>query len=166
LELFAKHFVEEKLVDASAGVLIAEARQAIALRTSGRTFKASADRVSQFVETIEELYASMDASLRFKPVAAENARPAASIRPPAATSATGATIERQADFRGVVCPLNYVKTKMLLGQMKAGETLAVLLDEPGTRNVPQSVEKDGHEVLSVEGRGDHWKVLIRKSGRL
>jgi sulfite reductase (ferredoxin) len=166
LELFAKHFVEEKLVDASAGVLIAEARQAIALRTSGRTFQASADRVSQFVETIEELYASMDASLRFKPVAAENARPAASIRPPAATSATGATIERQADFRGVVCPLNYVKTKMLLGQMKAGETLAVLLDEPGTRNVPQSVEKDGHEVLSVEGRGDHWKVLIRKSGRL
>jgi TusA-related sulfurtransferase len=76
-----------------------------------------------------------------------------------------ATIDRTADFRGVVCPLNYVRTKMLLGQMKAGETLAVLLDEPGTRNVPESVEKDGNEVLSVEEQGGHWQVLIRKAGR-
>jgi sulfite reductase (ferredoxin) len=165
LQLFAKYFIDEQLVDASAGVLIAEAKQAIALRASGREFSASAERVSQFVETIEKLYQSMDASLRFKPVALESSPSAAPVHPPAAVSASVAAVARQADFRGVVCPLNYVKTKLLLGQMKAGETLAVLLDEPGTRNVPGSVEKDGNEVLSVVQEGDHWKVLIRKSGQ-
>ena len=164
LELFARYFIAEKLVDASAGVLIAEAKQAIALPALEGSFKASRDQVSQFVETIENLYESMDASLRFKPVTADNGRSAAPIHSAVVALATAATSDRQADFRGVVCPLNYVKTKMLLGHMKAGETLAVLLDEPGTRNVPESVAKDGHEVLSVEEQGDHWKMLIRKSG--
>ncbi len=56
-----------------------------------------------------------------------------------------------------------MKTKLLLGQMRSGEILAVLLDEPGTRNVPDSVRQDGHEVLSVGPDADHWKVVIRKS---
>jgi len=39
----------------------------------------------------------------------------------------------------------------------------VLLDEAGSRNVPDSVEKDGHEVLAVEREQTHWRVVIRKA---
>ena len=47
-------------------------------------------------------------------------------------------------------------------QMKTGEVLSVLLDEPGTRNVPDSVKKDGHGVLTVEEHEGHWQIRIRK----
>ncbi len=72
-------------------------------------------------------------------------------------------IDREADFRGVVCPLNYVKTKMLLDQLHRGAVLSVLLDPEGAKNVPESVEKDGHDVLRVEQQGKHWQVVIRKT---
>ena len=68
------------------------------------------------------------------------------------------------DFRGVACPLNYVKVKLALEPMSAGEVLAVLLDEEGAKNVPDSAAKDGHKVLSVDKQGDHWKVIIKKKG--
>jgi hypothetical protein len=45
----------------------------------------------------------------------------------------------------------------VLGQMKSGEMLAVLLDEPGTRNVPDSVRKDGHTVVSITPERAHWR---------
>jgi TusA-related sulfurtransferase len=47
--------------------------------------------------------------------------------------------------------------------MKSGQVLSVLLDEPGSRNVPSSVEKDGHAVLAVEEQQGHWKLTIRKA---
>ena len=62
----------------------------------------------------------------------------------------------------MICPLNYVKTKMVLAAMKSGSVLSVLLDEPGSRNVPASVEKDGHSVLSIDRQEQHWRVRIRK----
>ncbi|MCK4375316.1 MAG: sulfurtransferase TusA family protein [Candidatus Brocadiae bacterium] len=37
-----------------------------------------------------------------------------------------------------------------------------MLDEEGARNVPQSAEQDGHQVLSVKKTGDQWRVMIRK----
>jgi sulfite reductase (ferredoxin) len=113
--------------------------------------------VARFVEMIEKLYASMDASLRFRPPGTESPPPAAEPVPPPAPAG------READFRGVVCPLNYVKTKLALGQMQSGEILTMLLDEPGTRNVPDSVRKDGHQVVSITPTDGHWRVVIRKA---
>ena len=68
------------------------------------------------------------------------------------------------DLRGVICPYNFVKTKLRLDTMLPGEVLAVLLDdgEP-IRNVPQSVENEGHTVLSRESEGRHHRVCIQKS---
>ena len=71
-------------------------------------------------------------------------------------------MDREADFKGVTCPLNYVKTKLLLGQMDYGQVLAVLLDEAGGRSVPESAANDGHEVISKQKEGGRWRVLIRK----
>ncbi len=99
----------------------------------------------------------MDPSLHFQPVA-QPPTPQAEGPCPGERRA-----DREADFRGVACPLNYVKTKLLLEQMDSGLVLSVLLDEPGARNVPQSIERDGHKVLSVKQDGTFWRVLISRS---
>ena len=58
------------------------------------------------------------------------------------------TAQSELDLRGVICPYNFVKTKLKLDTMQSGEILAVILDdgEP-IRNVPQSVENEGHTIL-------------------
>ena len=76
---------------------------------------------------------------------------------------TGAPIY---DLRGVACPLNYVKTKLKLEMMDAGEKLEVWLDsgEP-IKNVPMSLKNDGHKVLlqeALEPEATHYRVLVEK----
>ena len=71
--------------------------------------------------------------------------------------------DRSHDFRGVVCPLNYVKTKRALEQMAIGQILEILLDDEGARSVPERVTQDGHKVLSTARKGDHWRTLIQKN---
>ena len=67
------------------------------------------------------------------------------------------------DFRGVMCPMNFVKTKIALTPMKSGQLLEILLDDGAPiENVPGSVKNEGHTVLSTEKVDNYWKVLIRK----
>lgn len=67
------------------------------------------------------------------------------------------------DLRGVICPYNFVKTKLKLEAMSAGEVLSVLLDEGDPiRNVPQSVQNEGHTVLRQERLDQVYRVLIRR----
>ncbi len=67
------------------------------------------------------------------------------------------------DLRGVICPYNFVKTKLKLETMKHGQVLSVLLDEGDPiRNVPRSVENEGHTVLSQERVDRAYRVLIRR----
>ena len=67
------------------------------------------------------------------------------------------------DFRGVMCPMNFVKTKIALTPMKSGQLLEILLDDGAPiENVPGSVKNEGHTVVSTEKVEDYWKVLIRK----
>lgn len=72
-------------------------------------------------------------------------------------------VDAELDLRGVICPYNFVKTKLKLEAMDAGQTLAVILDdgEP-IRNVPRSVSDDGHTVLRQEPFGNSYRVIIRK----
>jgi sulfite reductase (ferredoxin) len=77
----------------------------------------------------------------------------------------GPAADVEHDFRGVACPLNYVKTKLVLETMEAGQILGILLDEEGAGNVPASAEQDGHDVLRVKEQDGHWRVVIRKAGR-
>ena len=51
------------------------------------------------------------------------------------------------DLTGVPCPMNWVRTRLALEQLAAGERLDVLLD-PGEPmdSVPRSAHEDGHEV--------------------
>lgn len=72
--------------------------------------------------------------------------------------------DRTLDIRGEVCPYTYVKTKLALEEMRAGEVLCVIVDyEPATRSVPRSAKTQGDEVLSVDAaRVGEWEIRIRK----
>lgn len=65
------------------------------------------------------------------------------------------SIEPAADFfldiTGAVCPMTFVKTKLLIERMHVGQIAEVRLrgSEP-LDNVPRSVEHHGHTVLSLE----------------
>lgn len=70
------------------------------------------------------------------------------------------------DLRGVACPMNYVKTKLKLEMMDAGEKLEVWLDsgEP-IKNVPMSLKNDGHLVHlqeALEPEAAHYRILVEK----
>ncbi|MDT7044260.1 sulfurtransferase TusA family protein [Candidatus Nitronereus thalassa] len=72
-------------------------------------------------------------------------------------------VQTELDLRGVICPYNFVKTKLQLDRMQAGDILAVVLDdgEP-IKNVPQSLRNEGHAVLIQEPYGVHHRILIQK----
>ena len=58
---------------------------------------------------------------------------------------------RTLDITGLTCPMTWVKTKLELERMAAGEELAVRCREgEALENVPRSAREAGHTV-SVEG---------------
>lgn len=76
------------------------------------------------------------------------------------------------DITGDVCPLTFVKTKLLIERMGPGEVAVVRLKgaEP-LGNVPRSVREDGHEVISLVPADpaaatseDIHVLTLRKSG--
>ena len=79
------------------------------------------------------------------------------------SSINNQTADIELDLRGVICPYNFVKTKLKLETMAPGQVLLVHLDDGDPiRNVPRSVSNEGHDVLSQE-RADHsYRVMIRK----
>ncbi len=72
-------------------------------------------------------------------------------------------ITMKIDLHGVTCPMNFVKTKVALASLAAGDLLEVVLDEgEAILNVPRSVKEEGHQVVKVENLGETFRVVIRK----
>ncbi len=75
----------------------------------------------------------------------------------------GISTDIELDLRGVICPYNFVKTKLKLETMGQGQILAVLLDDGDPiKNVPRSVENEGHTVLAQDRVGAAFRVRIRR----
>ncbi len=72
--------------------------------------------------------------------------------------------EESLDLRGVVCPMNFVKTKLKLESMEDGEVLEVVLDsgEP-IQNVPKSLKDEGYKIVGVTKEEDHFRIRVEKS---
>jgi len=76
------------------------------------------------------------------------------------------------DITNDVCPMTFVRTKLLIERMQPGQTALVRLQnaEP-LENVPRSVREIGHQVLSLTpenpGGGDHGVhlLMVKKSPR-
>ena len=68
------------------------------------------------------------------------------------------------DITDKMCPMTFVKTKLLLERMVHGETAEVRLcaGEP-LENVPRSLKELGQEVISAEIEIDGvWRLIFRK----
>lgn len=61
------------------------------------------------------------------------------------------------------CPMTFVKVKLALSKLEAGDLLEVTLrgDEPFV-NIPRSAEEQGHRIVTVEGSGEAAKIVIQK----
>jgi TusA-related sulfurtransferase len=73
-------------------------------------------------------------------------------------------IHAELDIRGEVCPYTFVRTKLALEDLQAGQVLRVVVDnEESGENVPRSLMHDGHEVLDVSKlSATDWAILVRK----
>lgn len=73
--------------------------------------------------------------------------------------------QQKIDLRGTPCPMNWVKTKLRLEQMKPGERLEVLLDDGDPmRNVPGSVKAEGHRILEAGPLEGGFRLLVERGG--
>ncbi len=119
-----------------------------------------------FVEACKALTEGMSQDLKLKEATEKAntgetimASPAAPAPEPSSKSVT------TLDLRGVMCPINYVKTKLKLEMMDAGEVLEVWLDAGDPiKNVPQSLRNDGQKVLSEAPADTFFKVTVEKVG--
>ena len=67
------------------------------------------------------------------------------------------------DCLGLYCPEPVFKTRLELDDMKAGELLEVLADDPAAESDIRSLVKNlGQELLSVTKKGDTIQMLIKK----
>lgn len=68
--------------------------------------------------------------------------------------------KHQLDLRGVACPMNFVKTKLFLDKISAGEILQVRLD-PGEpiESVTASIQAEGHEIISSQPAEENHFIL-------
>lgn len=76
------------------------------------------------------------------------------------------------DITTDICPMTFVRTRLLLDRSTPGAVLTVRLKgrEP-LANVPRSARELGHTVLSLvpevrgrEGEGDPWLLTLKKKG--
>ncbi len=72
-------------------------------------------------------------------------------------------IDEKIDLRGIRCPVNYLKTKLKLEEMEAGQVLEVFIDdgEP-ILHVPRSVKEDGHRILEIHQIENYFRILVER----
>ncbi|MHB9024686.1 MAG: sulfurtransferase TusA family protein [Armatimonadota bacterium] len=156
LAFFQQHFVEQGLLPDALRPLIANALQAVKTADPEAAFSAEGKDVAELLAEIRRQYENMGPSLRVA------APVSCGVTPVATPQADPVPADLSVDFRGVSCPLNYVKTKMALAKLTTGQVLAVTLDGEGAKNVPASATNDGHEIVALIEDCCHWRVLIRK----
>jgi tRNA 2-thiouridine synthesizing protein A len=69
------------------------------------------------------------------------------------------------DLRGVGCPTNFVKAKLSLEEIEAGDSAQILLDdgEP-VKNVPRSLKAEGHKLLGLRQADEgHYVLELEKA---
>ena len=72
-------------------------------------------------------------------------------------------VDEKLDLTGVICPINFVKTKLKLEDMETGQILEIILDDGDPmRNVPRSIKEEGHKIIKVENLGKSYRLLVEK----
>ena len=74
------------------------------------------------------------------------------------------SIDHYLDITEYVCPMTFVRAKLLMERMKPGEVAEILLSggDP-LENVPRAIWEHGYEVISLEAESDDvFKLIIKK----
>ena len=162
---FSKEFIQAGIIPAKYQVLTDKAR-------NNQSLADDRPLIFDLAVLLYDLYKNMGDNLQFntekiketatrtEPVHTENQKEETA---PAKEAFDGVKPDVKKDFRGVACPMNFVKTKIALAPMKSGQILEILLDDgQPIQNVPGSVKNEGHTVLATKKTDDYWKVIIRK----
>jgi tRNA 2-thiouridine synthesizing protein A len=71
--------------------------------------------------------------------------------------------DRTLDCLGLYCPEPVFKTRLELDEMKVGETLEVLADDPAAESDIRSLVKNlGQELVNVTKKGDVVQIVIKR----
>lgn len=151
---FEAHFIDTGLADAGFRGLLACARGYLEGRREA--LKGKEEAIRGLADRVDYLFGTLDADLKFHPA------DAAAAPAPAAVPAEKAAVKL--DLGGVACPMNFVKAKLRLETLEAGDVLSVILDDGApVENVPASFRNEGQEVVAIErAEGGRWRVDIRK----
>lgn len=166
-DAFVEHFINTGYVDATFKSLVLQAKQ------EGEHGNYDGEKARALADAVNGLYANMDDALQFKKSDASLQHNIAETKEREAEAATakekrpseaGFVVTRTKDLRGVLCPMNFVRTKLELSQLQSGDVLEILLDDgKPIENVPGSVRLEGHTVLSEKQLPDgYWQVIIKK----
>ena len=165
-DAFTEHFIKSGYVDGSFATLIEQAK------AEGPQGSYDGDKANALADAVIALYKGMDDSLNFNVNANDKKDvPDNSVIPSEVEGSlhvgrddTEPVPVKKKDLRGVLCPMNFVRTKLELASMQSGEVLEILLDDgKPIENVPGSVRLEGHEVLLQTQHTDgYWQVLIKK----
>lgn len=153
-DLFIENFISTGYVDSKFKSLVLAARN-----EADYDFLPKQQEAYKLADAIIELYNGMDDSLQFKKPATVASEKENVQEPPVQKPEQ----HRIKDLRGVLCPMNFVKTKLELAAIQSGELLEIWLDDGHPiENVPGSVKLEGHTIVEQEPIDDYWKVIIRK----
>lgn len=147
---FISNFIDVKLINNLYSEIIETARD-----NEDYDFSEKRETILELSKTVIDLYESMDDSLQFK------------FKEHISVHKDDEKLKQETirykDFRGVICPMNFVKTKIELSTLNTGDILEILLDdgEP-IENVPGSILGEGHQILEQKKIDNFWSVTIRK----
>ncbi|MCP3659170.1 MAG: hypothetical protein GY830_02165 [Bacteroidetes bacterium] len=150
MALFVEYFIDTNLVSKSYNDIITLGK----LELKEELLKHEA-KVLALAKDVQNLYANMDDSLKF-----ENVKEAKKVKE---TDPSSLLVKK--DFRGVGCPMNFVKAKVVLETMSSSEKLELLLDdgEP-IANVPGSLKAEGHRIIfQNQNKEGYWTILVEKA---
>jgi len=67
------------------------------------------------------------------------------------------------DTFGLLCPMPIIKTAAKMKELRAGDILKILSDDPGIKeDMPAWCVTSGNELLLLEESGDEFYVYVRK----
>jgi tRNA 2-thiouridine synthesizing protein A len=69
------------------------------------------------------------------------------------------------DLRGICCPTNFVKAKLALEMIEAGESVEFFLDggEP-VKNLPRALKDEGHRLINLQEKDGFYTLTLKKVG--
>lgn len=68
------------------------------------------------------------------------------------------------DVRGDCCPYPLIKTKKQVEQLKSGEILKVIANDPvAPQNIDAWVKKSGNKLLAVEQEDNLYNIYVQKT---